>query len=460
MLLGNRSSPNKLTNVVLSNLRQFTNEDQILRIGGLTQDQTTYDPNLKEAIFNYWPPGDTADQPVNSTIGPAFWESFNAVEGVSYIFGLNFYKNDSTWLYNLQSEVNQTLLQVPTDRIHLFELGNENDYSAAGGFRPPTYNQVDYVNEWINKTRHIQVPNVTDTDSLRFFAPSFCCYNVTEPQFFSPWTVWNSTYEYDRDDWIEEVSQHGYVSGVGDNPTLQGTLMNHTEIIISLTSHVELNIFHRENGRVYTMGETNSISGDGSYGVSDVFGSALWLVDYELYVASQNITRIHFHQGTGYRYASWLPVYHDGVGPLVKPPYYGNIFVARFLGTSGTRVENIDLSSDYNSAYAAFENDRLSKLALIDLHEWNPSNGTTRPTTDFVVPANSFKSATVEFLSAPGATYNTSITVADYSYDYGLAQGNPVKVGKSTIKVAPLKGFFTIPLAYSEAALVTFSMKV
>ena len=37
MLLGNRSSPNKLTNVVLSNLRQFTNEDQILRIGGLTQ---------------------------------------------------------------------------------------------------------------------------------------------------------------------------------------------------------------------------------------------------------------------------------------------------------------------------------------------------------------------------------------------------------------------------------------
>lgn len=93
----------------------------------------------------------------------------------------------------------------------------------------------------------------------------------------------------------------------------------------------------------------------------------------------------------------------------MKPPYYGNVFVARFLGTSGTRVENTDLSSDYNSAYAAFENHRLSKLALIDLHEWNPSNGTTRPTTDFVIPANSFKSATVEFLSAPGATYNTSI---------------------------------------------------
>jgi hypothetical protein len=222
------SSPNELTNILLDNLRQFTDVPQILRIGGLTQyaywmdfykgatdytsrDKTTYDPNLKQGIYNYWPPGDSADQPVNSTIGPSFWESFNSVQGVSYIFGLNFYKNDSTWLTNQENEVNQTLLQVPLDRIHLFELGNENDYSAAGSFRPSWYNQQDYANEWINKTRHIQVPNATTPVSLRFFAPSFCCYNVTEPQFFSPWTIWNSTYLYNRDGWIKEVSQHGSV---------------------------------------------------------------------------------------------------------------------------------------------------------------------------------------------------------------------------------------------------------
>jgi hypothetical protein len=75
--------------------------------------------------------------------------------------------------------------------------------------------------------------------------------------------------------------------------------MNHTSVIQALTPHVELNAFNRQSGRIYTMGETNSISGDSSHGVSDVFGSALWLVDYALYVASQNITRINFHQGTG-----------------------------------------------------------------------------------------------------------------------------------------------------------------
>lgn len=233
--------------------------------------------------------------------------------------------------------------------------------------------------------------------------------------------------------------------------------MNHTNVIQALTPHVELNALNRQSGRIYTMGETNSISGDGSHGVSDVFGSALWLVDYALYVASQNITRIHFHQGTGYRYASWLPIYYKGVGPTVKPPYYGNIFVAKFLGSSGTRVINIDLSSEYNSAYAAYEHGRLSKLAIIDFHEYNPGDSATRPSSTFEIASNSFKSATLEFLTAPGATFNTSITVGDVSYDYDLAKGRGVKVGNTTKKVKPVDGVFEIPLSYSEAVIVTFS---
>jgi hypothetical protein len=205
------------------------------------------------------------------------------------------------------------------------------------------------------------------------------------------------------------------------------------------------------------MGETNSISGDGSYGVSDVFGSALWLVDYALYVASQNITRIHFHQGTGYRYASWLPIYYKGVGPTVKPPYYGNVFVAKFLGSSGTQVNNIDLSSKFSSAYAAYEHRRLARLAIIDFHEYNPGNSSTRPSSTFEVASNSFQSATLEFLTAPGATFNTSITIGDVSYDYDLAKGRGVKVGNTTKEVKPVDGVFKIPLSYSEAVIVTFS---
>jgi hypothetical protein len=241
--------------------------------------------------------------------------------------------------------------------------------------------------------------------------------------------------------------------------------MNHTSVTQSVQPHIELNTFHRQNGRRYTIGETNSVSGQGSHGVSDVFGSALWLVDYCLYIASQNITRIHLHQGTSYRYASWLPVQVNGTGPYVKPPYYGNAFVARFLGTSGTQVQNIDLGSDYYSVYTAYESGRLARLAVLNLHEWNPDNSTTtsssssssRPTTSFKFALPGFKSALVQSLTAPGALYNTSITMAGISYDYHLNQGKGVQVGESGEEIRPAKGVFTIDVADSQAAIVSFA---
>lgn len=170
------------------------------------RDHVTYFPDQKEQIINFWDPSYNSDQPRNTSIGPTFWEAFTAIQGTKYIFGLNFYKNDSTYLDNLRGEVAQSLLQIPPERLHLFEIGNENDYGGLSGFRPPTWTQKDWVDEWVDRSQNIQTP----AKSLRFYAPSTCCFNITTPySFFSPWTIWNSTFDYDRDGWISEVSQHG-----------------------------------------------------------------------------------------------------------------------------------------------------------------------------------------------------------------------------------------------------------
>lgn len=136
------------------------------------RDHVVYIPSQKQGIINTWDYTYNLDQPKNSTIGPAFWESLNVLTGTKYIFGLNFYKNDSSLLTNLQHEVNQTLCLLPPERLYLFELGNENDYGANSGFRPRNWTQGDYVEEWVYRTRHVQ----TTQHSLRFFAPSFCCF--------------------------------------------------------------------------------------------------------------------------------------------------------------------------------------------------------------------------------------------------------------------------------------------
>lgn len=178
---------------------------------------------------------------------------------------------------------------------------------------------------------------------------------------------------------------------------------------------------------------------------------------------------MHLHQGTSYRYAAWLPIVVNGTGPTVKPPYYGHIFVSRFIGDSShTQINNIDLDSDYYSAYAAYEHGKLCRLALLNLHAWDPpnsnitiySNGeTTRPNVTFDLGViEGVSSATVELMTAPGATSDTDITVAGISYDYDKDEGRPVRVDADIAAVIlPPRGKpFIVDVGYSQAVIINF----
>jgi hypothetical protein len=62
--------------------------------------------------------------------------------------------------------------------------------------------------------------------------------------------------------------------------------MNHTNIREFVQDYINVSDFHIAHGRYFTVGETNSISGQGATGISDVFGAALFDVDYALYMAA------------------------------------------------------------------------------------------------------------------------------------------------------------------------------
>lgn len=101
------------------------------------------------------------------------------------------------------------------------------------------------------------------------------------------------------------MRRNRYVNGAASaGVTLQGTLLNHTvtvQIIEAFTT-----IYGQVlslNGAPIPMifGETNSLWGEGKAGLSNTFGAALWAIDFYLYAASNNISRIHMHQGTDFR---------------------------------------------------------------------------------------------------------------------------------------------------------------
>ena len=62
--------------------------------------------------------------------------------------------------------------------------------------------------------------------------------------------------------------------------------MNHTNTVRQAMWPLDFARRMKEQDRFFTLGETNSIYGQGAPSVSDVFGAALWKVDYALWVAS------------------------------------------------------------------------------------------------------------------------------------------------------------------------------
>lgn len=307
-----------------------------------------------------------------------------------------------------------------------------------------------------------------------------------------------------------------YISGATTpGVTLEGTLLNHTVTMASVDAHIaEYNDIWPDgvgSGPPLIMGETNSLYNQGKPGLSNSFGAALWVVDFNLYCASVGIRRVHMHQGTNYRvsllplspfffpfftpgmtlplspipllcespeadgdvyarmqYASWQPIETANATIGTKPPYYGNIAVAAFLGntlTDPVTIAHIPVSGAHEAAYAAYSvpssssssnatatttttTPQLLRAMIINMHAHNTTiNGTglgLAPTTNAtdnprVVRVYTFDVSSsaalrpgalvpVQRLSANGSDALTGIAWDGWSYNHELAGGQPARL--------------------------------
>ena len=209
-----------------------------------------------------------------------------------------------------------TLASVPYackaigSNLDFWEYGNEPDLFNAAGYRPAGWNETDYVSEWLNGTSAIEqavktaCPNLSDS---KFMAPSFAGVGVDGFFTLDPVEVWRQGLDKKKN--IGVISAHNYM-GVSTNLgiTLQGTLMNHSNVIVKANAQLNVSQGIKALGESldpnvpYILGEHNSLARQGRPGLSNTFGAALWGVDWNLYLASHNISRSHMHQGTNYRY--------------------------------------------------------------------------------------------------------------------------------------------------------------
>ncbi len=340
--------------------------------------------------FNY---NRSSDYPTTISIGPAYFNSYSTWPGVSYLHGFNLGKNGSIGYETLMGTVPLVCKALAGDKLVYWQLGNEPDLyktSSQGPVRPAWWNEAYYVDEWLNKTDFIRslvqqnCPEVIDEGKFKFYAPSFAGTGNSLNMI----RTWDAGLDSEND--IAFIDSHNYIGGATQpGVTLQGTLMNHTSTVLSVNKHLNESTYLAAAGNTlpYILGETNSLYNEGAPGLSNSFGAALWGVDFNLYCAATGIARVHMHQGTNYRYASWQPIQTVNETLGTKAPYYGNIAVATFLGdlTRGsTQIADIELGDIYKNAYAAYVDGNLARLAVIQMQAYNYTNATgPRPSETF-----------------------------------------------------------------------------
>lgn len=358
---------------------------------------------------------------------------------------------------------------LPGDRLAYFQLGNEPDLfktSSQGPVRPKSWNETSYVYEWLNKTDIIRqqvqkyCPQVITDGKFKFYAPSFAGVGNS----LNMVKTWQEGLGSDDD--IAFVDSHNYISGAEVlGVTLQGTLMNHTSTVLSVNKHLnESSHLRNYTKRSYILGETNSLYNQGRPGLSNTFGACLWGVDFNLYNAATNIKRVHMHQGTNYRYQSWQPIDTNITTKGTKPPYYGNIMVATMLGDltkTNVSISDVELGSEQNSAYAAYVNGQLKRIAVIQMTSYNYTGSSEvrhGVMFNFTLPPGTIaKTIGVQRLLANGSDAVSGVTFDGYSYNYELNNGMPVLLNNvtraETIQVG-LNGSFSVQLPFSSAAIL------
>ncbi|KAJ0416567.1 hypothetical protein BJY00DRAFT_326196 [Aspergillus carlsbadensis] len=457
---GNNSHPNKLSKQLLENLHDVSGAYPIIRAGGTTSNRAVFVANQSEALIEKFSSSDS-DQPKSLSIGPAWTEAFQQFpKGTKYIYGLNF--NDG------ESGLEQTVLEAAAaykaigGDIYAFEIGNEVDGFQCSSRRSCSWTIASYADQF--KKYAAAIVNQSLGDGAKHGKePLFqgCAFQAPRHLGFNETPFWNVENALERGmdstGMLKTVADHDYMGsacGGATDATIEHNLLNHHHMTSLMYYHEYLGNYTASKGVPYVLGETNSISCQGLANVSDVYAAALWSVDYTLYAASLNISRIYYHMGTPYRYSAWQPVQSDETAAHVKPLYYGNLFAAAAL-SGGNKQVSVLVNETSLAAYGIYDTKSGSKtslksVAIVNLDVWNSTQpAAERPYTAFKLPNHTFSGASVKRLTSPGVEIAGDITFAGQSVD-----DNGSMVGKQKVETL---SHGEVLVGAGEAVLVTLS---
>ena len=377
---------NQLTKNLLANLANYTGAPPHLRVGGNTQDYFIYRDSQDE--YRWTPNPDPVGQGAYATdsmiMGPRFFEVINRFPSNTPItFGLNLAYSESDYIGQITTMATQAVKRLSDLNLVGFEIGNEPDLYLQNGFRTGSWSGQVYTQEWLDRANAIyqQVLRPNNLPS-NFFEPgatastigtSFQIDNLDE--FGITVKANGSTHPY-----ISTWNQHDYYYyiGVSTHPITAYSFMTLSTTNDQFAAWVSQLQQAAATGYPYALREMGVVGPIGLVDVTDIFGAALWTLNFFLYAATLNISSVQMHMTDNSNASAWQPIEYYGNQPYVRPNYYGFAAFDQVIGPTcqaqiaGYIVPNPPAA--YAGRIAAYSVYQAGILASVVLINSNPAN--------------------------------------------------------------------------------------
>jgi hypothetical protein len=265
--------------------------------------------------------------------------------------------------------------------LHSLEIGNEINFFANNAIGTPTM-------QW----ESFEVPIRAATPTLPLAGPAAA---GAVPSFTVPFANTEGPK-------LTLVTEHYYKGAASSNPTIADILAIDPTVVTQSQELAAAATSNRiPNG--YRWGEMNSYSGHGAAGVSDVFASALWSLDFMLTTAEYGAAGVNFHGGGQNMDGN---VCTNGVTSCTKPFRYSPIDEVNSQVTAAAPLfYGMLLASRLGTGTMLATTDGSTNVVLVNKDATNGVNATV----DIGVAATE---ADATYLLAPSLDATTGVTFA------------------------------------------------
>ena len=221
----------------------------------------------------------------------------------------------------------QAVAAAAKNHLYAFEIGNEPDlFGNHATHRPNGYGYKDYLLDY----RRFKSAIRRALPDAPFAGPDVAGA-----------TDWVKQFAADEGSDLKLLTHHYYRECANPTSTLDKLLHTDPKLAAQLE---QLSDASAVSHLPYRICETNSFCGGGKPGVSDTFGSALWVLDFMFKLASAGASGVNMETGVNQLgfISSYSPIADDEHGGYTAAPEY---FCMMAFGQAG---QGRLISTDYN----------------------------------------------------------------------------------------------------------------